>query len=97
MPLLDKIALAIFVLSWLFYEPMLKWVSVGGHLNSNMTRVRVAWMRNMALRENRFIDSQLMGHALNSASFFASTNLIVIAGPPGSCLAVTGPIAVSRS
>lgn len=83
MPLLDKIALAIFVLSWLFYEPMLKWVSVGGHLNSNMTRVRVAWMRNMALRENRFIDSQLMGHALNSASFFASTNLIVIAGAAG--------------
>lgn len=83
MPLLDLIALVIFILSWLFYEPLLKWVSVGGHLNSNMTAVRAAWMRNMALRDNRFIDSQLMGHALNSASFFASTNLIVIAGAAG--------------
>ncbi len=83
MPLLDIIALIVFVLCWLFYEPMLKRLSIGRHLNSNMTIVRSAWMANMAARESRFIDAQLMGHALNSASFFASTNLIVIAGAAG--------------
>lgn len=83
MPLLDSVALAVFVLCWMFYEPMLKRLSIGRHLNSNMTIVRSAWMANMATRESRFIDAQLMGHALNSASFFASTNLIVIAGAAG--------------
>ena len=37
MPLLDIIALTVFVLCWLFYEPMLKRLSIGRHLNSNMT------------------------------------------------------------
>jgi uncharacterized membrane protein len=48
-----------------------------------MTVVRRAWMRAMARRESRFIDGQLMGHALNSASFFASANLIIIAAAAG--------------
>jgi uncharacterized membrane protein len=48
-----------------------------------MTVVRRAWMLAMARRENRFIDAQLMGHALNSASFFASANLIIIAAAAG--------------
>jgi uncharacterized membrane protein len=48
-----------------------------------MTVVRRAWMLNMAGRENRFLDSQLMGHVINSASFFASANLIIIAAAAG--------------
>jgi uncharacterized membrane protein len=48
-----------------------------------MTAIRAAWMRNMAGRENRFMDGQLLGHALNSASFFASSNLILIAAAAG--------------
>ena len=48
-----------------------------------MTVVRRAWMMNMAGRENRFLDSQLMGHVINSASFFASANLIIIAAAAG--------------
>jgi uncharacterized membrane protein len=52
-------------------------------INTDMTVLRARWMANMAARENRFIDSQLMGHALNSASFFASANLIVIAAAAG--------------
>lgn len=44
-----------------------------------MTVVRTAWMRNMAARDNAFMDGQLLGHALSSASFFASSNLILIA------------------
>lgn len=81
---LDAAALAVFAIAWLFYEPILKRVSrQAGVINTNMTVVRRAWMANMTRRENRFLDSQLMGHALNSASFFASANLIIIAAAAG--------------
>ncbi|CAN5225689.1 DUF599 domain-containing protein [soil metagenome] len=81
---LDAAALAVFAIAWLFYEPILKRVSrASGVINTNMTVVRRAWMANMVRRENRFLDSQLMGHALNSASFFASANLIIIAAAAG--------------
>jgi uncharacterized membrane protein len=81
---IDIAALVVFLTAWLFYQPMLKRLSRrGGMINTDMTVLRIRWMANMAARENRFIDSQLMGHVLNSASFFASTNLIVIAAAAG--------------
>jgi uncharacterized membrane protein len=81
---IDIAALAVFLTAWLFYQPMLKRLSRrGGMINTDMTVLRARWMANMAARENRFIDSQLMGHVLNSASFFASANLIVIAAAAG--------------
>ena len=81
---LDITALVVFLTAWLFYQPMLKRLGRrGGVINTDMTVVRLRWMANMAARENRFIDSQLMGHVLNSASFFASANLIVIAAAAG--------------
>ena len=81
---LDITALAVFLTAWLFYQPILKRLSRrGGSINTDMTVVRRRWMANMAARENRFLDSQLMGHVLNSASFFASANLIVIAAAAG--------------
>jgi uncharacterized membrane protein len=77
---LDMIALAVFVIAWLAYEPVLKAVGRrGGVINTDLTSIRMAWMKNMAFRENRFMDGQLLGHVLNSASFFASSNLILIA------------------
>ena len=81
---LDLAGLAFFLVVWLAYQPLLK-ASAGGHgvINTNMTVIRAAWMRNMAVRENRFMDGQLLGHALNSASFFASSNLILIAAAAG--------------
>jgi uncharacterized membrane protein len=54
-----------------------------GAINTDMMVIRRAWMRNMAVRENRFMDGQLLGHTLNSASFFASSNLILIAAAAG--------------
>ena len=81
---IDIAALVVFLTAWLFYQPMLKRLSRrGGMINTDMTVLRIRWMANMAARENRFIDSQLMGHVLNSASFFASANLIVIAAAAG--------------
>ena len=80
----DIAALALFLIAWLFYQPILKRLGRrGGMINTDMTVVRRRWMANMAARENRFLDSQLMGHLLNSASFFASANLIVIAAAAG--------------
>ena len=82
--LADMAALAVFLALWLAYEPMLKAVARGrGVINTDMTAIRAAWMWTMAGRENKFMDGQLLGHTLNSASFFASSNLILIAGAAG--------------
>lgn len=81
---LDIAALVVFAVCWLAYEPLLKTVSRGkGVINTDMTVVRRGWMVNMAGRENRFMDGQILGHTLNSASFFASSNLILIAAAAG--------------
>ena len=80
----DMVALAIFALAWMAYEPLLHAVgSAKGVINTDMTAIRAAWMRTMAARENKFMDGQLLGHTLNSASFFASSNLILIAAAAG--------------
>jgi uncharacterized membrane protein len=81
MEIADLVAFGVFVVCWLAYQPLLKLVGAarGGVINTDMTVIRLAWMRNMAVRENRFMDGQLLGHVLNSASFFASSNLILIA------------------
>ena len=84
MPLLDIIVLAIFAACWLLYEPMLKRLGEsGGALNTDMTIIRRRWMQEMAVREIALLDGQLLGHAINSASFFASSNLILIAAAAG--------------
>lgn len=81
---LDLTALAVFLLAWLFYEPFIRWLGRGGRLiNTDMTVIRAAWMRNMVGRENRFMDGQLLGQALNSTSFFTSSNLILMAAIGG--------------
>ncbi|MGA0607823.1 DUF599 domain-containing protein [Phenylobacterium sp. VNQ135] len=84
-PALDIVAFAIFAVAWLFYEPLLTLVAKrrGGVLNTDMTVIRTAWMTNMTGRDPRLMDGQLMGHALNSASFFASSNLLLIAAAAG--------------
>ena len=48
-----------------------------------MTVIRSNWMFQMMGRESRLMDGQLLGHALNSASFFASSNLLLIAAATG--------------
>lgn len=84
MPIIDIVALALFVFAWLFYEPLLKRLGEGGHLiNTDMTVIRRRWMQEMAVREVALLDGQLLGHAINSASFFASSNLILIAAAAG--------------
>jgi uncharacterized membrane protein len=80
----DIAALSFFLIVWLAYEPLLKAIARrGGAINTDMTVIRAAWMRNMAVGDQRLMDANLMGHVLNSASFFASSNLILIAAVVG--------------
>ena len=85
MQTLDLIALGVFAAAWLFYQPLLSAFGKrrGGVLNTDMTVIRGAWMTQMTGREVRLLDGQLLGHALNSASFFASSNLLLIAAAAG--------------
>ena len=85
MSALNGAALAIFVFAWVFYEPLLHAFAKrrGGVLNTDLTVIRTAWMGNMTSREVRLMDSQLLGQTLNSCSFFASSNLILIAAASG--------------
>ncbi|NQE60867.1 DUF599 domain-containing protein [Caulobacter sp. RHG1] len=84
MHLIDIIVLSVFAACWLLYEPMLKRLGEsGGALNTDMTIIRRRWMQEMAVREIALLDGQLLGHAINSASFFASSNLILIAAAGG--------------
>jgi uncharacterized membrane protein len=81
----DIAALGLFAVCWLFYQPLLSLLSQRGGpaINTDLNVIRTAWMRNMARRESHFLDGQLLGHALNSSSFFASSNLILIAAAAG--------------
>jgi uncharacterized membrane protein len=81
----DLVALAVYGLAWVFYAPLLTAFARrrGGVLNTDLAAIRGAWMRAAVGRETRLMDSQLLGHAIQSASFFASSNLILIAAAAG--------------
>lgn len=84
MTFLDGAALALFFVCWLGYGPLLGLIGrKSGSLNDDMLHVRRIWMQAMTRREMRLVDSQLLGHSINSASFFASTNLLLIAAVAG--------------
>ncbi len=84
MTTIDWLGLSLFVLCWLGYDPLLKLIAHrSGSLNTDMLTVRHAWMTAMTHRELRLLDSQLLGHSINSGSFFASSNLLLIAGVAG--------------
>lgn len=78
-------AVVVFALAWLGYEPLLTAFGKrrGGVLNTDLTVIRTAWMQNMTSREVRLLDGQLLAQTLNSCSFFASSNLILIAAAAG--------------
>jgi uncharacterized membrane protein len=103
-PLDDLCALAVFVAVWLFYHPLLTFIGRGRGMNRDMGAIRRAWMEAMVRRDNRFMDANLIGHVLSSASFFASTNLLVIAAVIGALFggeqtwkAITGFSLLARS
>ncbi len=80
----DLAAALFYVVVWVGYGPLIRFAGGGHGINADMAAVRARWMRHMALRrDGRLLDGQLIGHVLNSASFFASSNLILIAATAG--------------
>lgn len=78
---IDIVALAWFLGVWLIYNLVLDHLlrhQVA--LNQHMRGIRNIWMRQMLERENRIMDSTLIGHVIHSVSFFASTTMLVLAG-----------------
>ena len=81
----EMTALAAFLAVWIGYLPLMRRLTRGrSRINTDMLLIRGAWMRAMTRRpQHRLLDSQLIGHALNTASFFASSNLILLAAAAG--------------
>lgn len=73
----NGLAVLVFVACWLGYAPVMRRI-VPRAINIGLIDLRVAWMRTMLRRDNRIVDSALIGHVVHSASFFASTSLILI-------------------
>lgn len=80
----DVVALAVFLTFWMFYERLLPYlVGKRGALNVHMVQIRKLWMWQISNRPVRIADGQFIGHTLNSAAFFGSANLIVMAAVIG--------------
>lgn len=75
----DLLALVMLVGGWLSYPLLLARLGRSRPtLNDAMVEIRRSWMVSMLLRENRVTDAALIGHVISSASFFASTTVLVI-------------------
>ncbi|MBB3302584.1 putative membrane protein [Rhizobium sp. BK226] len=86
MDFLNVAAIVFFLLVWVAVEPLMAvgWPRKNDSLSVDMVRIRAAWMREVLTRDNNFIgDAAILGHTINSASFFGSANLIVIVGLSG--------------
>ncbi len=57
-PVADLYALAVFLIVWLFYQPLLHFIGRGRGMNRDMSVIRRAWMEAMVRRENRFMGRQ---------------------------------------
>lgn len=77
----DLAALAFFAAVWALYHVSLMrgWGGRRG-LNRRMDDYRRIWMREMAARDQRMVDSSIMGSLQNGTAFFASTSLIALGG-----------------
>jgi uncharacterized membrane protein len=73
----DLAALALFCALWLGYGPIVRLLGPTA-INAGLGEIRSRWMRSMVARDNRIVDSALIGHVIHSASFFASTSLLAV-------------------
>jgi uncharacterized membrane protein len=81
---LDLIAFGTFVVIWMAYHTLIEGrLRRPQSINAQMSVLRERWMAHILAREMRMMDSMLIGHAIHSASFFASTTIIVMAGLVG--------------
>ncbi|MBX9635094.1 MAG: DUF599 domain-containing protein [Magnetospirillum sp.] len=82
---LDLIAFVWFTGAWAVFTIVQDYLLKGRvAVNQHLGVIRRAWMERMLERDNRIMDSQLVGHTMNSCTFFASTTMLVLAGLVGS-------------
>lgn len=78
---IDVIAVSWFFAGWVGY---VRFTDERARKNMNlhacMARVRAEWMTQMLTRDNRVVDSNLIGNLLRSISFFASTSIFLLIG-----------------
>jgi len=77
----NVVAVVLYFLIWGVYElffdgPLRRPDS----LNAKMVGVRIAWMSRVLARENLIVDASLIGHSIHTATFFASTTILILAG-----------------
>ncbi len=78
---LDFAAAAWFFLAWGLYTLVAdrgRWSERS--VSATMSRYRQQWMLTMLQRDNRMLDSGIIGNLLNGAAFFASTSIFVVGG-----------------
>jgi uncharacterized membrane protein len=79
--LADVIALVWFIGAWIAYAIAIERSAYGRRgLNALLDGYRETWMRRMLSRDNRIIDSHILGSLQNGTAFFASTSLLAIGG-----------------
>ena len=76
----DIIAVAWLLLCWIGYTHYSERKASAGNLIGVMARHRERWMVEMLSRENRIVDVQIINSALNNATFFGSTTILILAG-----------------
>ncbi len=78
---LDFLALAVYGACWFGYMHYAERRGrAGRNLIDEMSAQRRIWMRAMMGRDNRMLDIQIVRSAVQSAQFFASTSILVVAG-----------------
>jgi uncharacterized membrane protein len=79
--ILDILALVWFIASWGLYATIAdRGESAGRSMTGVMSAYRLRWMRQMTRRENRVVDTTILGNQLNGAAFFASTAILLVGG-----------------
>lgn len=78
--LLDIAAVAGLIAGWTGYTLYAERGAAAGNLIGVMHQRRIDWMMRMLERENRMVDLQIVNSALNNATFFASTSILILAG-----------------
>ncbi len=79
---LDWLALAVFIVCWAIYStlvdrhPALRRRSVIAAMDEHRRR----WMRTMVTRDNRIMDTNIVGNLMNSTSFLANTAIFILGG-----------------
>ena len=81
LPLLDLVSLGWFLVVWIGYTLIAdRGIPRPHSLRAAMHAYRHQWMLRMLERENRIVDTNIVGNLLHGVSFFASTTLLILAG-----------------